>query len=366
VGNLPDSRIEVFAQQGLIQFVARAIKTRPELFLHRCHETAVLPEPRLKLFFFLIYHHWSDDLPGLIIMSHIEWRGVFPALTTKFTAADEIDWESMEKHLEFQLDAGIHGLIILGSLGENATLSPEEKLEMVRFFANADRRGLPLVTCIAESSTRDAKEFAAAAEDAGTDGFMLLPPMRYSSDQRETLTYFHDVAMATSRPIMLYNNPIAYGTDITPDDFARLADNHKFEAIKESAADTRRFPEIRRKTGDRFALFCGVDDLALECFALGAVGWVAGLVVAFPRETVRLWELCSNGRWESARELYEWFLPLLHLDIGPKFVQQIKLVEALMGVGSAKVRAPRLQLSEADATQVEKILADALERRPEL
>jgi 4-hydroxy-tetrahydrodipicolinate synthase len=137
-------------------------------------------------------------------------------------------------------------------------------------------------------------------------------------------------------------------------------------AIKESAADTRRFPEIRRHTGDRFALFCGVDDLALECFALGAVGWVAGLVVAFPRETVRIWELCQAGNWNEARKLYEWFLPLLHLDIGPKFVQQIKLVEALMGVGSAKVRAPRLQLTEAEASRVEKILADALEQRPEM
>jgi len=299
-------------------------------------------------------------------MTQVQWQGVFPALTTKFTAADEIDWESMERHLEFQLDAGVHGLIILGSLGENSTLSATEKLAMVKFFARADRRGLPLITTIAESSTRDAREFVAAAEEAGTDGFMLLPPMRYPSDRRETLTFLHDVAAVTSRPIMLYNNPIAYGTDLTPDDFARLADNPRFEAIKESAADTRRFPEIRRRVGDRFALFCGVDDIALECFAVGAVGWVAGLVVAFPRETVRIWELCQAGRSAEARELYEWFLPLLHLDIGPKFVQQIKLVEALMGVGSAKVRAPRLQLTEAEATRVEKILADALEQRPEI
>jgi 4-hydroxy-tetrahydrodipicolinate synthase len=299
-------------------------------------------------------------------MTQIQWRGVFPALTTKFTAADEIDWDAMASHLEFQLDAGVHGIIILGSLGENSTLSPEEKLEMVRFFARADRRGRPLVPCIAESSTRDAREFAAAAEDAGADGFMLLPPMRYASDRRETLTFLNDVATATRRPIMLYNNPLAYGTDLAPEDFARLADNPRFEAIKESAADPRRFPDIRRLTGDRFALFCGVDDLALECFAMGAVGWVAGLVVAFPRETVRLWELCQSGDWNRARQLYEWFLPLLHLDVGPRFVQQIKLVEALMGVGSAKVRAPRLQLAEADASRVERILAEALEQRPQL
>jgi dihydrodipicolinate synthase/N-acetylneuraminate lyase len=298
-------------------------------------------------------------------MTDWQWRGVFPALTTKFTAADEIDWSAIEEHLAFQLDAGVHGLIILGSLGETSTLSHAEKLEMVRFFVAAERRGRPLIPCIAESSTRDAREFAAAAEDAGADGFMLLPPMRYPSDQRETMTYIQDVAAATSLPIMLYNNPIAYGTDLSPDDVARLAENPKFKAVKESAADTRRIPEIRQRVGDRLAIFCGVDDLAFECFTLGAVGWVAGLVVAFPRETVRLWKLMQAGRWSEARELYEWFLPLLHLDIGPKFVQQIKLVEALMGVGSARVRAPRLQLSSKEASVVERILVDALENRPE-
>jgi len=297
-------------------------------------------------------------------MSDIEWHGVFPALTTKFTAADEIDWAAMEKHLDFQLNAGVHGLIILGSLGENATLSPEEKREMVRFFARIDRRGRPLVACIAESSTREAKAFARSAADAGADAFMLLPPMRYASDRRETLAYLADVAGATPLPVMLYNNPVAYGTDLMPEDFARLADNARFEAIKESSADTRRIPGIRRLVGDRFALFCGVDDVAYECFTLGAVGWVAGLVVAFPREAVRLWDLCQAGRWEEARALYEWFLPLLHLDTGPKFVQQIKLVESLMGVGSARVRAPRLQLSEAEASRVESVLAEALDNRP--
>lgn len=297
-------------------------------------------------------------------MSDIEWHGVFPALTTKFTAADEIDWAAMEKHLDFQLDAGVHGLIILGSLGENATLSPEEKREMVRFFARIDRRGRPLVACIAESSTREAKAFARSAADAGADAFMLLPPMRYASDRRETLAYLADVAGATPLPVMLYNNPVAYGTDLMPEDFARLADNARFEAIKESSADTRRIPGIRRLVGDRFALFCGVDDVAYECFTLGAVGWVAGLVVAFPREAVRLWDLCQAGRWQEARALYEWFLPLLHLDTGPKFVQQIKLVESLMGVGSARVRAPRLQLSEAEASRVESVLAEALDNRP--
>ena len=299
-------------------------------------------------------------------MAQIHWRGVFPALTTKFTPDGSLDWLAMEQHLATQLDAGVHGLIILGSLGENSTLSSEEKLEVVRFFASTERRGRPLVACIAESATRQALAFARAASEAGVDAFMLLPPMRYASDRRETFAYLNAVAGATDLPIMLYNNPIAYGTDLTPQDFVELADNPSFIAIKESSANTRRITEIQRLLGDRYALFCGVDDLALECLMLGAAGWVAGLVAAFPRETVRLWELAEAARWEEARKLYDWFLPLLHLDIGPKFVQQIKLVEALMGVGSARVRAPRLQLTDKEARQVENILEHALAHRPSL
>ncbi len=272
----------------------------------------------------------------------------------------------MERHLEFQLDAGVHGLVILGSLGETSTLRHTEKLEIVEFFSRMDRKGRPLLACIAEASTRDAKEFAVAAEQAGAEGFMLLPPMRYPSDRRETMIYLNEVASATPLPIMLYNNPVAYGVDICPDDIARLADNSKFQAVKESSMDTRRIPEIRQRLGDRMAIFCGVDDLAFECLALGAVGWVAGLVDAFPRETVQLWNLTQAGRWDEARELYQWFLPLLHLDVGPKFIQQIKLVEALMGVGSAKVRAPRLQLIEKEASAIEKTLRDALINRPQV
>ncbi len=297
-------------------------------------------------------------------MADIQWRGVFPALTTKFKVDGSLDYDAMETHLEFQLGAGVHGLIILGSLGENSTLTDDEKISMVEFFARCKPADIPLIACIAESSTPVACGLVTASEQAGADAFMLLPPMRYPSDTRETMMYFTAVAAAASQPIMLYNNPVAYGTDILPDDFARLADNPSFVAIKESSTDTRRIADIRRLCGNRFALFCGVDDLALECFAMGAQGWVAGLVVAFPAETVRLWELCGAGRWDEARELYEWFLPLLHLDVGPKFVQQIKLVESLMGVGSARVRAPRQQLVESEASAIEAILATALENRP--
>ena len=299
-------------------------------------------------------------------MNSNRWKGVFPAVTTKFKADFSLDLDAMAKHLEFQLSAGVHGVIILGSLGENSTLDMEEKLQLTEFFISKVDGRVPLLACIAESDTRKACFYAKQAEKMGIDGFMLLPPMRYSSDQRETMSYLEEVAAATDVPVMLYNNPVAYGTDLSPADFETLASNPKFVAIKESSANTRRIPEIRRKTADRYAIFCGVDDLAFESFTLGAVGWVAGLVVAFPHETVRLYDLMCAEKWTEARELYEWFLPLLSLDIGPKFVQQIKLVEELMGLGSARVRSPRLSLDDAEAANARQILAQALETRPQL
>ncbi len=297
-------------------------------------------------------------------MNTNRWHGVFPAVTTKFKTDLSIDLEAMARHLEFQLDAGVHGVIILGSLGENSTLNIDEKLQLTGFFARQVNGRVPLLACIAEADTRQACVYAEQAEAIGVDGFMLLPPMRYPSDQRETLNYLEEVADASDLPIMLYNNPVAYGTDLLPADFETLAANPKFVAIKESSANTRRIPEIRRRTGDRYAIFCGVDDLAYESFTLGADGWVAGLVVAFPRETVRIYDLMRAGKWLEARQIYEWFLPLLGLDIGPKFVQQIKLVEELMGVGTARVRSPRLTLSEAEARRVRQILEHALANRP--
>jgi 4-hydroxy-tetrahydrodipicolinate synthase len=299
-------------------------------------------------------------------MSKINWSGVFPAVTTKFNEDSSLDFESMARHLEFQLDAGVHGIIILGSLGENSTLSMEEKLEMVSFFSKQINGRVPLVTCIAESGTREALFLLESATSAGSDGFMVLPPMRYASDTRETLALFRTIGEASERPIMLYNNPIAYGTDITPRDFAELSDIDSIEAIKESSADTRRIRGIRYHCGGRYAIFCGVDDIAFECFSMGAVGWVAGLVVAFPRETVRIYDLMTAGQWDEARRLYEWFLPLLHLDIGNKFVQQIKLVEELHGVGSARVRAPRLELVGEEASHVRNVYREAMENHPGL
>jgi 4-hydroxy-tetrahydrodipicolinate synthase len=299
-------------------------------------------------------------------MTHPHWRGVFPALTTKFTADDRLDFDAMAEHLEFQLNAGVHGIIILGSLGENSTLSSAEKRELMAFFARSVNGRVPLLACVAECGTREARSLVAAGEEAGVDGFMVLPPMRYPSDRRETLQWFRDVEGATGKPLMLYNNPVAYGTDLRPEDLETLAEGSGYVAIKESSADPRRMPVIRRLYGERFALFCGVDDLALECFAVGAVGWVAGLVVAFPEETVRLHDLMVQGRWDEARDLYDWFLPLLQLDIGPLFVHQIKLVEQLVGVGSERVRAPRLALEGEARAHVERVVREALDRRPVL
>jgi len=297
-------------------------------------------------------------------MNTKRWQGVFPAVTTKFKPDFSLDLDAMAKHLEFQLEAGVHGVIILGSLGENSTLDMDEKLQLTAFFIKQVNGRVPLLACIAESDTRQACFYAKRAEQMGIDGFMLLPPMRYPSDQRETMSYLNEVAAASEVPIMLYNNPVAYGTDLSPADFETLASNPKFVAIKESSANTRRVPEIRRRSGDRFAIFCGVDDLAYECFSLGAVGWVAGLVVAFPRETVRLYDLMCAEKWAEARQLYEWFLPLLSLDIGPKFIQQIKLVEEIMGLGSARVRSPRLSLDDSENRYVQETVEQALEKRP--
>ncbi len=297
-------------------------------------------------------------------MNSVRWQGVFPALTTKFKSDFSLDLDAMAEHLEFQLKAGVDGIIILGSLGENSALNIDEKLQLTEFFIRKLENRVPLLACIAESDTREACNYASRAEVMGVDGVMLLPPMRYQGDRHETLTYLQTVATASDLPVMLYNNPVAYGTDLLPADFETLASNSKFVAIKESSADTRRIPEIRRILGERYAIFCGVDDLAYECFSLGAVGWVAGLVVAFPRETVRLYEMMSAGQWVQARALYEWFLPLLHLDIGPKFVQQIKLVEEIIGVGSSRVRSPRLPLSDNEARSVRQTVEHALANRP--
>ena len=294
------------------------------------------------------------------------WEGVFTALTTRFKESGELDCGAMEAHIGRQLSAGVHGIIVLGSLGENGSLSAAEKQEVVRTAAAVCRGKAPLVACVAETTTADACACARDSARNGAAGLMLLPPMRYASDERETETYLRTVAAASDLPVMLYNNPVSYRVDISPAMFARLADEGKFVAVKESSDDVRRITDIRNLVGERYALFTGVDDIALESLLLGCAGWVAGLVCAFPRETVALYRYVRERRIDEALALYRWFMPLLHLDVSVKFVQNIKLAEAMAGVGNERVRAPRLPLAGEERARVEAVIARALATRPRL
>lgn len=296
----------------------------------------------------------------------ISWRGVFPAVTTKFDSSGRLDTDAMARHIDWQINAGVHGVIVLGTLGENAVLSAEEKIEVVKLAVEAADSRVPIVATVAETTTDGACDFARNAAAAGAEGFMVLPGMLYVSDSRETMTHFRAVARATDLPIMIYNNPVSYRVDITPEMFAELADEPNFKAIKESSDDVRRITDIRNLTGDRYEIFTGVDDLAFESLVLGAVGWVAGLVCAFPKETVAIYELVQQGRINEARDIYRWFMPLLHLDVSTKLVQNIKLAEAMVGCGTEYVRAPRLILAGEERERAETIIRTALENRPEL
>ncbi len=295
-----------------------------------------------------------------------QWAGVFPAVTTKFKEDFSLDFEAMERHFAGQIAAGVDGLIVCGSLGESSTLAPDEKHDVLRVALGVAAGRVPVLCGIAERTTADACRFAERAAATGADGFMLLPPMLYRSDRRETLTYLRTVAGATDRPIMIYNNPVSYGVDVTPAMLEELADEPKFVAVKESSDDVRRVTDIINLVGERYRIFCGVDDIALEALLLGAVGWVAGLVCAFPRETVAIYRLAKAGRLEEARALYRWFMPLLHLDVSTKLVQNIKLAEVMTGVGTERVRPPRLPLTGEERAHVKAVIADALSKRPPL
>ncbi|TDR73301.1 dihydrodipicolinate synthase family protein [Paludibacterium purpuratum] len=297
-------------------------------------------------------------------MSH-PWRGVFPAITTQFHADESLDLAATARHIAWQIEQGVDGIILCGSLGEASTLSAEEKLIILK-TAKEVAGDLPVLLTVAEDSTRAAQALAHAAHAAGADGLMLLPAMRYVSDTPETLNHYRRVAAASPLPIMIYNNPLAYGVDITPAMLADLADEPKFVAVKESSGDIRTLTNIINTVGGRYALFCGVDDLALESLMMGADGWVAGLVVAFPAETVAIYRLASAGRWEEARAIYRWFAPLLHLDVSMKLVQNLKLAQSLVGQGNEHVRAPRMPLSGAERERVQAIVRTGLATRPKL
>jgi 4-hydroxy-tetrahydrodipicolinate synthase len=293
------------------------------------------------------------------------WAGVYTAITTKMDARQEVDLAGVRADVAFQIDAGIDGIICCGSIGEASTLTADEKMAIANVTKEA-ARGKPVLLTVAEDSTRAAVALAERAKAAGMDGLMLLPAMRYVSDRRETIQHFRTVARATDLPIMVYNNPVAYAVDITPEMFAEMADETNFVAIKESSGDVRRITDILNTVGNRYDIFTGVDDLALESLMLGAVGWVAGLVCAFPRETVAIHKLVAAGRIPEALEIYRWFMPLLHLDVSLRFVQNVKLAEAIVRGTSTVVRQPRLELQGAERDRVETIVRTALAKRPDL
>lgn len=298
-------------------------------------------------------------------MAHI-WQGVMPAVTTKFNADFSIDRSWTKKNIEAQIDAGVDGIIVCGSLGEASTLSLDEKLEVLDIAVDASRGRVPVLLTIAENSTLDGCRQAEAGAKHGAAGYMVLPGLRYLSDRRETLNHFRMVADASPLPLMIYNNPLAYGVDMTPEMFAEIADEAKIVAIKESSGDVRRVTDLINVVGDRYAILCGVDNLAMEAMLMGAHGWVAGLVCAFPHETVAIYRLIRAGRLDEARTLYRWFAPLLALDVSAKLVQNIKLAEAIVGLGTEPVRPPRLPLAGAEREAVETLIRRAIETRPAL
>lgn len=294
------------------------------------------------------------------------WSGVFPALTTQFHSDQSLDLDATQRHVEVLLESGVTGLIMLGSLGENVTLEPQEKTAVMEMAIRSARGRVPVLSGIAETSTAGAVRYSREMEKIGADGVMLLPAMVYKSDPRETISHFRTVARATGLPIIVYNNPIAYGVDITPKMFAELADEKTLVAIKESSADVRRITDILNEVGDRYTIFTGVDDLALESIMLGAKGWIAGLVNAFPAENQYLWELAMAGKWEEAIKIYRWYMPLLHLDTHFKFVHYIKLAVQECGLGSETMRAPRLPLVGAEREAILKIIHEGIRIRPKM
>ena len=295
-----------------------------------------------------------------------EWKGVFPALTTKFTVDDKLDLPLFEKNLQAQLDAGIHGVILGGTLGEASVLTTSEKETLVKFAIEKIAGRIPVIINIAEGSTAVAIEQARLAKSWGADGLMLLPPMRYKADHRETVEYFKAIAASTDLPIMIYNNPVDYKIDVTPDMFADLTGCKNIEAIKESTRDVTNVTRLINRFGDRYKILCGVDTLAMEELLLGADGLVAGLVCAFPKETVAIYNLVKAGKIAEATKIYRWFMPLLELDIHPKLVQYIKLAETQAGIGSEGVRAPRLTLIGEERKAVLQIINDGIASRPVL
>ena len=295
----------------------------------------------------------------------MKWTGVMPALTTAFDANLNIDHSFVARHAAWQIENGVSGLISLGSLSEAATLSFEEKISLFDTLVKAAASDVPVVATISALSTAEAVRLAKAVHDRGASGLMILPPYVYKGDWPETKAYIGAVLRATPLEGMLYNNPVAYGTDFTPEQIQELAAGHtNLVAVKESSTDVRRVTAIRALVNDRLAIFVGVDDAIVEGIYAGAVGWVAGLVNALPRESVELFRLASQGRTKEAFELYRWFLPLLRMDTVPKFIQLIKQVQQELGLGCAHVRGPRMELRGQELTAAREVVLTAMSSRP--
>ncbi|RKR05008.1 dihydrodipicolinate synthase [Flavobacterium sp. 90] len=296
----------------------------------------------------------------------IKWDGVMPAVTTKFTAEGQLDLVMFEKNIKAQIEAGVNGIILGGTLGEASTLTKEEKEILINNTLRIVEGKIPVIVNIAEQTTSEAITLAKRAEELGVNGLMLLPPMRYKATDYETVVYFKEIAQSTSLPIMIYNNPVDYKIEVTLDMFEELLKLDNIQAVKESTRDISNVTRIRNRFGDRLKVLCGVDTLALESLVAGADGWVAGLVVAYPAETVAIYKLVKAGKVDEAVAIYRWFMPLLELDISPQLVQNIKLAEVATGLGTENVRAPRLPLQGKERERVLSIIDFAMKNRPVL
>ncbi|MFZ9074395.1 MAG: dihydrodipicolinate synthase family protein [Flavobacteriaceae bacterium] len=297
-------------------------------------------------------------------MKQFNWEGVMPAITTQFDAQGNLDLNAFKNNLAHQLKAGVHGIILGGTLGEASTLTKEEKQQLLAVTLDEVQEKIPVIMNIAEQATSEAVRLAQQAEADGADGLMLLPPMRYKATDEETVAYFSEVAQATQLPIMIYNNPVDYKIEVTLDMFASLEKHKNITAVKESTRDVTNVTRMINRFGDRFKILCGVDTLAMESLLMGAHGWVAGLVDAFPEETVAIYTYCKANEIEKARAVFRWFLPLLELDISPQLVQNIKLCELATALGTGHVRPPRLPLKGAELERVQQIIKKGLEQRP--
>ncbi len=294
----------------------------------------------------------------------VDWQGVYPAVPTQFNEDFSVNYEETQKHVEMLLDNGIHGLVMLGTIGENCSLTPEEKKNVLSMTVKCTNGRVPVLTGVAEYTTQGACDTVAIAKEAGVDGIMLLPAMVYKSDPRETITHFRTVAQSTTLPIMCYNNPPVYGVDITPESFLELVDVDNIVCIKEASGNITRITDLFNLLGDRFLIFSGLDDLALESIMLGCQGWISGLVDAFPNENRMLWDAARAGDYKRALEIYRWYMPMLHFDSHPKLVQYVKITCQELGFGTELTRAPRLPLVGEERERILGIIRKCVETRP--